>query len=177
MCSKKRVGRNPNSRRDHPAHVLTLARDHVERRRGPEIHHDARAAVLLERSHAVDDAVGAHLRRIVVVHRHAGLDAGFDEQRARVEVALAHLAQGGVQRRHHRRNHDALHRADLEPVHGKQVAEEDAVLVHHLRLDGGNPPVREQAASARFGGLGLENAQHRIGIAYVDDQAAWLISR
>ena len=169
MCSKQRVGRDPDPRRDDAAQVLALARDHVEGGRRSEVHHDARAAVLLERRHAVDDAVGAHFRGIVVVHRHAGLDAGLDEQRPRVEVALAHLAQRGVQRRHDRRNYDALHRADLEPVHRKQIAEQHAVLVHHLRLDGGDPPVRQQASSARFGGLGLENSQHRIGIAYVKD--------
>src|SRR5438128_7655574 len=54
--------------------ILTLGGDSVESRGGAEIHHDAGPAKFLKRRHAVDDAVGADIRRVFVAHRHAGLD-------------------------------------------------------------------------------------------------------
>ena len=47
-----------------------------ESRRGAEIDDDAGPAELFEGRHAVDDAVGANFRRIVVLHRMPSLIPG-----------------------------------------------------------------------------------------------------
>src|SRR5438128_12007374 len=81
--------------------ILTLGGDSVESRGGAEIHHDAGPAKFLKRRHAVDDAVGADIRRVFVAHRHAGLDARLDEQWLDAKIFLADFAHGGIERRHH----------------------------------------------------------------------------
>ena len=75
------------------AEIFAARGDSVEINRRAEIDDDARAAVFVERGDAVDDAVGADFLRVVVVHGHAGLDAGLDEERFVAEVTLGHSAR------------------------------------------------------------------------------------
>ncbi len=173
MCSKSASAEMPMPGVMTPPRYSPLARNYVEGGRRAKIHDDARTAKLFEGRHTVDDAIGADLGGIVIVHRHAGLDARLDEQRARVEVSFADLAQGGVERRHHRRDHGALHRAHFQSIHRKQIAEENAVLVNGLGLDGRDAPVRDELPvvhDAVLGRLGFEDSQHRVGVAYIQNK-------
>ena len=92
-----------------------------------------------------------------------GLDAGLDEQRLALEIALRHSRESGIQRRHHRADDDAADFAGLEARQSEEVAREDAVLVHGLIARGGQPPVGDQLLAA-------ENAQHRVGVAHIERQ-------
>ena len=136
---------------------------HVEIDGRAEVHDDARAAIFRERRDAVGDAVGAHFLRVVVVDGHAGADARLDEEGFGVEIALGHLFEGGVQRRHHRTDDDAANFAGIEARQREQVAREDAVFVHGLVARGGQTPVGDQFGAAK-------NAEHRVGVAYVQSQ-------
>src|SRR5271169_4012960 len=64
-------------------------------------------------------------------------------------------------------------------MHGKKIAEEHTVLVHGLRLGGGDAPVRDEPPvvdDAVLGGLSFENAKDRVGVAYIENQKHGLLS-
>jgi len=74
------------------------------------------------------------------------LHTRLNKQRLGVEIALAHLPQHRIERRHHRRNHNPMHVRDFEIFHGEEVAENHPVLVHgsaQMR------PTRQFATTAR----------------------------
>src|SRR5215469_846091 len=77
---EQRVSRDADPRSNDTAQIFALGRYHIESRRGAEVHHNARPAELLESRNAVDNAVGADFRRVVVMHRHSRLHARLDEQ-------------------------------------------------------------------------------------------------
>ena len=81
-----------------PPRYSPLADDHVEGSGRAEIDHDAGATVAREGRDAIDQAVSAQLGRIIDQDGHAGLDAGFHKHGLQVEVALAYLAQSGLER-------------------------------------------------------------------------------
>ena len=63
---------------------------------------DQQAAVLLVGADDIDAPVRADGARVLVVEADARLDAGPDDQRAQVEIALAHLDEWHDERRHDR---------------------------------------------------------------------------
>ncbi len=71
----------------------------------------------------------------------AGLDAGADEERLKVEVAAAQVADGAVERRHHRADDDAGDLGGVDASQLQQFACLDAVAVDGLLVDGHQPPV------------------------------------
>ncbi len=72
---------------DGAAEVLARRRDGVERGGRAEVDDDRRAAVEVVGGDGVGDAVGADLLRVLVEDRHAGLDAGLDDEGVEAEVA------------------------------------------------------------------------------------------
>ncbi len=113
------------------------------------------------------------------MHGHASLNAGLDKQRLQIEIAFANLAQHWVERRHHRRNHDAVDSRRLQARHGKQIAEQHTILIHGAPLYRRHTPVGEQplvsrpllgfAARMRLRSA-REHTQHRIRVADVEYQ-------
>src|SRR6185312_564025 len=87
---KKCVGRNTEARRNRPAEKSSLLRDNVEGCRGSHVHDNRRTADQIERSHAIHDAVGADLARIVGQHRQARLHTGLHEERPNLETKFTH---------------------------------------------------------------------------------------
>ena len=116
---KKRVGGNADAGANHSAKILAFRGNAIEGGRGAEIDDHAGTAIFFECGHAIHDAVSAHFGGIVVVHRHAGFHSRLDQQRLGIEVALANLAEHGIERRHDRRNHDAVNAGSLEAGHRK----------------------------------------------------------
>ncbi len=94
----ERVGRDGEPGRDDAARVLAARGDHVEGGRGAEVDDDRALRPALVGGHRVDDPVGADLARVLVQDRHAGLDAGADDQRLDVEVPAAELLEGRQRR-------------------------------------------------------------------------------
>ncbi len=160
---KKRVGGDADAGHQRAAQIFAALGDHVEIDGRAEIHHDARPAVLCEGGHAIDDAVGAHFLRIVVVDGHAGADAGLDEKRLGMKISLGHLLERGIQRRHNRTDDHAVNFVGIEARQREQIAREDAVFVHGLVARGSQAPVGDQFLIAK-------DAQHRVGIADVQSQ-------
>jgi hypothetical protein len=143
-----------------------------------EIHDHARAAVFFKSRHSIYDAIGAYLRGIVIQHLHTGLDAGLNEQRFGIEVALAHLAQHRIERRHDGRDHDAVDVGNFDILHREKIAEDNTILVHGAVEVRADAPVRGQALVAlRFRRDVLaravlhsrKHAQHRIGVSHIND--------
>ena len=165
-AAKQRFRRNANARADNSPDVLALRRDTIESRGGAEVHRDAGPSVLFKSRNRVHDAVRTHFGRIVVEHRHAGLYARLDEQRFAIEIALANLAQNGIQRRDDGRNHDTANAGNLDRVHGEQVAKKDSVLVDGLGLDGGDTPVRYQPLIAG----GVKDSENRVGVSDIENE-------
>ena len=62
-----------------PPRYSPLRRDRLERGGGAEVDDDRRPAEQVEGGDGVGDAVGADLLRVVVEDRHAGPDAGLDD--------------------------------------------------------------------------------------------------
>ena len=86
---EQRLGARLDARRDRAAQIGAVLGDHVDRGRGAEVDDDDRPAEALERRHAVDDAVGADLVRVVVADRHAGLEPRADDQHVAVARRVA----------------------------------------------------------------------------------------
>ena len=144
---KQRIGAQAKARRNGAAQVLALRRDHFELGGRAKIHHDARPAIALVGGDAIGQPVRAKFGRVVDQHRHPRLDARLHKHRLQMKVCLAHLAQRGLHRRHHRRDNDVRYLARRQPVHLEQIDKEHAVLVHGLRAVSGHAPVRRQVAS------------------------------
>src|SRR4029077_6303064 len=129
---KKRVRRDADAGTDHATQIRALGGDAIKGGRSAEIHDHARTAVFFKCSDAVHNAVRPPLSRVFVLHRHARFHTGLDKQRFQTEIALAHLAQCGIERRYDRRDHDAVDAGNFKIVHGEQAAEEHAVFVHRV---------------------------------------------
>jgi len=114
---EERVGRDSDAGADHPAEILSLRRYAIERGRRSEVDDHAWAAVFFEGSDRVNNAIGADFGGIVVVHGHPSFHSRLDVQRAQIEIALTHLSQHRIQRRHNRRNHDPVNAFRLEASH------------------------------------------------------------
>ena len=143
-ASEERFGGDADTWTDDAADVFAFGGDAVERGGGAEVDGDAGASVFFESGDGVDDAVGANFRRVVVEDGHAGFYAGLDEKGLRAEVALAHFAQSGIERRHDGGDDDALDIRDFQVRHRKQVAEQDTVFVDGFRLICAYAPVRDE---------------------------------
>src|SRR5439155_4905738 len=139
---------------------------------GTEVYDYAGAAIFPECRHTVGDAVGADLSRILVVHRHTRAYTWLKEERLGAEVAFANLAQRGIHRRDDGGDDDSMNGGDLDIGGGKQVAEEDTVLVNGLRPIGGYAPVGDQAIVVIGSGVLVlgEDAEHGVGVADVEDE-------
>ncbi len=173
------VGGDADAGADDSAQVFAFGRDAVEGGGGAEVDDHAGASVFIEGGDGVDDAVGADFGGIVIVDGHAGLDAGLDEQWFRVEVALADLAQHGVERGHYRRDHDAVNAGGFKAGHGKKIAEEDAVFVNGAALPRSDAPVGYEALVARRDGgaaIGMEfgyagkNSEDGVSVADIENE-------
>src|SRR5208283_5666041 len=88
---KQGVGGDAYAGANDSAHIFSSRRYTVEGGGCAEIHDHAGATVFFKCGDSVDDAVGAHLGGIVVMHRHAGFHTRLDEERLGIEVALANL--------------------------------------------------------------------------------------
>ncbi len=117
-AGEERVGGNADAGAEDAAEIFAARGDGVEINGGAEIDDDARAAVFFEGGDAVDDAVGADFLRVVVLHGHAGLDAGLDEKSFFAEVTLGHSGESGIQRRDDGADDDAADFARLEIARG-----------------------------------------------------------
>ncbi len=164
---EERVGAEAEAGRDGAAEIFAARGDHFKFCGRAEVDHDAWAAVALEGGDAVGDAIGAKLGGIVDEHLHAGLDAWLDEHRLDVEVGFAHLAQRGVDGRHHRSDDDVRDLAGRHAVHLKEVHEEDAVLVDGLRAMRGDAPVRGELG---LFAIELVEAESRVGVADIESE-------
>ena len=96
------------------------------------------------RADDVHDAVGADGARVFIVQADAGANPGADNQRADVEVTLAHLAQRHDERRHNGRDDDRLDVLHADILIPKEFVDEDAVLVDRLLPIGRNAPVAQE---------------------------------
>ena len=160
---EKRVRGDVDTRKDDAAEVLAGGGEGVEGDGGAEIHHHRGPAVFLEGSHGVGDAVGPHLLRIVVVNADAGLDAGPDEQRSEVEIALRQLGHRAVKGGHHRADDDSVNLAGVDAGQLQQVTRHEAVAVHGLLVIGHQAPVGQQPFT-------LVHAQQGVGVVDVNNQ-------
>ena len=112
------------------------------------------------------------------MHRHPGFYAGLNEQRLGIEITLAHLPQHRIERRHHRRNYNAVNPRRFQARHGKQIPEQHAILIHSAGLHRSHAPVGHQplithVALVLFAGMDFrhprEDTQHGVGIADIED--------
>jgi hypothetical protein len=110
-----RAARWNSASAETPAEVGSLFTHDVEGRRCAEIEDDHRRAVACLRRHGVDDAVRAHLVRVLVKDRHSGLDPGADEHRLVFEVASRGVSQHAVEIRHDRGDDHADEPPVVEP--------------------------------------------------------------
>ena len=104
-----------------PPTYSPVGRDDVEVRRRAEVDDDARRAVALLRGHGVRDPVGPDLARVVVADRDPGADArAHDEQPAR-RPSAGELLVLADERRHRRRQADAVDRVEVEQTVDQDV--------------------------------------------------------
>src|SRR5213080_1752537 len=91
-----------------------------------------------------------------------------------MEIAFAHFAQSGVHGWNHRRDNDATHLGSFNFVYSKKIAEEHAIFVNSVSLDGGHAPVGNHARTAsrlhKSRGTQLIYAENRIGVANINHQ-------
>ena len=125
---EQRVHRDLDPGRENAADVLPVGREDVEVRRRAEVDDDARRAVALLRGHGVRDPVGPDLARVVVADRHPGADARAHDERRHAGPALGELLVLADQRRHRRRQADAVDRVEVE-----QPVDQDVELVRRAR--------------------------------------------
>ncbi len=121
---------------DDAAQIFRIGRNGVEGDGGAHVDDDARAAVIMQGRDAVDDAVRAHLPRIVVENLHAGVGFRIDEESGGMEIALGHLGELGVERRDDAAGDDAVNAGQIERGEREQVAQQHAPFVGGLLADG-----------------------------------------
>ena len=78
----------------------------------------------------IHDAIGADLRRIVIVDGHSGFDSRLDVERPQIEIALAHLAQHRIERRNYGRNYDSPIPLDSRPAIENKFRNNHPVFIH-----------------------------------------------
>ena len=83
-AAEKRFRGDADAGGDDAAEVFGVGGDGVEGDGGAEIDDDAGAAVFVERGDAVDDAVGADFRRVIVEDGETGAGLGGYEHRRRL---------------------------------------------------------------------------------------------
>ena len=93
------VHRDLDSWRENAAYVFALRRDHVEVRRRPEVHDDARRPVPLEGGDRVRDPVRADLARVVIPERNPSARPRTEDEQ-RHALPLRELLVRPHQRRH-----------------------------------------------------------------------------
>jgi hypothetical protein len=176
------VGRDGEARGNGSAEELALGGDAIEGSSSAEVDDDDRrvwACNLFEElvgGDAVDDAVGAYLRRIVGEDGQAGADTGFDEEWLDATEVFGGAAQGGVERRHDRGDNNAADLRNIERAQSEEVAEENAKLVDGGIAVGGDAPVGEQGSRGLWRGNAVET-ENRVGVADVDGEEHSLRSR
>lgn len=142
-----------------------LRRHDVDTRGRPEVDDDARGVVQVVSREAVDDAVGAHLLRIVHQQRHSRAYTGLDDHVGNVRpVPPQHrpdLAQHRRDRRQRRDTRDGLH------VGTEETAERQRELVRRHRRVRPHPALPRQPRVVTAAG---EHAQHDVGVADVDGE-------
>lgn len=129
---EERLRARADARRDDAAQEVAVLRHDIEGRRRADVDDNQRAAVLLVGADDIDDPVRADGARVLVVEADARLDAGPDDQRAQVEIALAHLDEWHDERRHDRRDDDGMDVGHLDALIVEQAVDEHAVLVARL---------------------------------------------
>ena len=87
---------------NHAAEKVAVLCHNVKCRRRSNVDHDQRAAVLLMCTDDIDNTVCTDGPRILVVQPNPRPYPGTDDERANVEISLAHLAQRDDQRRYNR---------------------------------------------------------------------------
>ena len=103
---------------------------------------------MLPRRQRIDDAIRADVAGLFVEDRQSGDELRRDEQRCDVEVLAAERLQGAVERRHDRRHDDPRDVARRHVVELKQVARQDAELVHRAGTISRESPVDSQFLAA-----------------------------
>ncbi len=113
---EERLGGRLDTRSDGAAQIGALRVDDVDGGGGPEVDDDDRPAEPREGRHAVDDAVGADLVRVVVADRHAGLQPRPDDHHVAVARDLGEVLPRRGEPRNDRREDDVVHVAPRQPV-------------------------------------------------------------
>ncbi len=126
-------------------------------------------AKALERRDTVNDAIRAHLRRVIRQHRHPGLHARLDKQRLHLKVEIAHLPQGRIQRRHHRRDGDSVHSAKVKTAQGKQALQQKTKFIGRMRRWRCDAPVRHELRVRTFRTHAVK-PKHNIRVADIECQ-------
>ena len=135
--------------------------DDVERRSGAEVDDDERRAVLADRRDVVDDAVGAHLARVVHAQVVPRFQPGADHERLDAEVTRAHMLDGVVEGGNDGRDDGAVHRGGRNALHREHIYDRGAVLVAGALEVG-----RHAEADAQL--VALEQTVFDVGVADVD---------
>ena len=149
------------ARRDDAAAKGPRLVDHLDVRGGAQVDHHHRRAVKRHGRHGVCHAVCAHLRRVVVVHGQAALDAGAHHHGALAAHALGHLGPGGCERGHHAGDDGVVDAGQLQAAQGELGEQHLMELVGGVCRAGGDCPAHPHLAV-------LEEACGGLGVADVD---------
>ena len=146
----KRVHRPADPRRNDTADKFSVFVDDVEGRRRAEIDDNERRAVLSDRRNVVDDAVRAHLARVV----HAQVVPRFQpcahHERLNAEIIGAHMRNGIIERGNDGRNDRPADIRGRDPFDREHVDNRRAVLIarafefgRHAETDDELVPVKD----------------------------------
>src|SRR5262249_40936308 len=130
-CSlgEERLDGDADADGDGAAEILAGGGGDVGGDGGSEGDDDAGAGGVVEAGNPVDEAVGSHFERIVVLDGDAEIGLRADEQRHGVEVAFGCEGEGGVDGRYDAGNDHAVHVGDVQADGREEIAEQDAPLV------------------------------------------------
>ena len=162
------VDRYLDAGREHAAEELTARRHDVEVGRRPEIDDDRRAAVQRVRRERVDDAVGTDFLRVVVEHRHAGTNAGLDDDqwhcsRTSARTSRASRATPTAPSNSKRCRRPRPPSSAARRTVGEQPRQQQPEFVRRPPRISRQPPVFDNA-------IAVEEPQHSLGVADINGE-------
>ena len=160
VLRNKGLGGHADARRDGPAQVHTLGRNHIEHRGGAEVDDDCRVAVQVLGGDGVGDAVRPHVPGVVVGDLQPGAESAGDRERLDAEVAGRHFLEHAGQRRHDAAHGDFGDLLAPYPVQLEQAGKQQPVLV------GGAAGIRRGPHGGHEAGIS-EHADGDHGVADV----------
>src|SRR5256714_11073648 len=153
------VGGDLQAGGDGTPQVLAALPDSVEGRGRPEVDDDQGRRDEVEGRDGVDDAIRAHLPRVVGFHRQPGPDARRHHHGFEMEVPGNHFPEGGGLRRDNAAEHHPGHLAgEGEADEGEELLEDQGELVGGPARVGRGAPLRDQALLAEDADMGLRGA-------------------